>query len=383
MDTDEFSRFPLPQEKFLLPERVIVRDPEGDQYAIESVLARGDFGAVYLVRERGVNHKFFALKEIINPDKRERERFTFEGETLKRLRHKALPRVYRTFENDKLKRVYLLMDYIQGENLATLREAQPEKRYTLSSILAIMQPAIEALVYLHSQHPPIVHRDIKPANIIVTTNNDTVLVDFGSAKEYKPGTTTIVTNHRSPGYAAPEQYFKGTSPSTDIYGLGATFYELLTGTVPLDAPTRILRIKSTGTDPLSPAHRLQPAVPLAISQTLQRALALDPVERFTRVEEFWQALTRLDKQQTLPVSTDVPGTSPVEQQAAVAPAEEPKTPPARKYGLLLLCLGLVVLAASGAGFLAHVEHGVVLLSFYLGILLFLAGMFLPLLTLKR
>ncbi len=64
----------------------------------------------------------FALKEVIDPNKRDRERFIFEGEILKRLDHLALPRVYRAFEHDKLRRVYLLMDYVKGRNLETLRK---------------------------------------------------------------------------------------------------------------------------------------------------------------------------------------------------------------------------------------------------------------------
>ncbi len=115
----------MEQEQFILPEGVTVRDPQGNRYVIEDVLGKGVFGAVYLVRERGEEHNLFALKEVINPNKDDRERFAFEGEVLKRLNHKALPRVYRVFENDKLKRVYLLMDYIKGRDLEVLRGEQP------------------------------------------------------------------------------------------------------------------------------------------------------------------------------------------------------------------------------------------------------------------
>src|ERR1700730_11993712 len=117
MDPGQAARFNLLPEQFILPDGVPGADPQGGQYVIEGVLGKGVFGAVYLVSERGKKHHFFALKEVINPDKCDRERFAFEGEVLKRLNHKALPQVHRVFENDKLKRVYLLMDYIKGQNL--------------------------------------------------------------------------------------------------------------------------------------------------------------------------------------------------------------------------------------------------------------------------
>src|SRR6266702_4595144 len=83
----------------------IIQDPAGGRYVIEALLGEGGSGAVYLVRDQGVGQQRFALKEVINPDKHDRERFTFEGQVLWRLEHKALPRVYRVFENDKLRRV--------------------------------------------------------------------------------------------------------------------------------------------------------------------------------------------------------------------------------------------------------------------------------------
>src|SRR5258706_8115682 len=106
----------------------------------------------------------FALKEVINPNKQDRERFLFEAQVLKRLRHSALPHVYRIFENNKLRRVYILMDYIEGRNLEELRKERPESRFSLPLAIALMSPIARALTYLHTQDPPIIHRDIKPAN---------------------------------------------------------------------------------------------------------------------------------------------------------------------------------------------------------------------------
>src|SRR5712692_6878771 len=242
-----------------LPVGATIQHPDGERYVIESLLGKGGFGAVYLVRDRRIKERLFALKEVIDPNKGDRERFIFEAEVLKRLNHRALPHVYQVFEYEKLKRVYMLMDYIEGRNLDALLGEQPEQYFSFSLVLAIMKPIVDALIYLHGQNPPIVHRDIKPSNIIVSTKGgEAVLVDFGLAKEYiEDGTTTII-RHGSPGYAAPEQYGGGTNPQTDLYGLAATMYTMLTGVIPPDAITRATRSKSL--DPLRPVNLLVSAI---------------------------------------------------------------------------------------------------------------------------
>src|SRR6266699_5402237 len=270
-----------------LPIGTILRD----RYVVEELLGKGGFGAVYLVRDLRVKQNQFALKELIDSSKLERERFTFEGEVLKRVDHPALPRIYRVFDDDKSGRAYILMDYIEGSNLEILRQQQPEKRFSLSRVLFLIAPIIDAASYLHHQNPPIIHRDIKPANIIVPrTGEGTVLVDFGIAKEYDPDSTTTAVRRASPGYGAPEQYTRGTNTGTDVYGLGATFYCLLTGFVPEDAFYRMTQLGSKGKDPLEPVHVLVPTIPLFISEAIQKAMSISSSDRFATVEQFWQAL---------------------------------------------------------------------------------------------
>src|SRR5437870_5359258 len=153
-------RCSMQQEQTTLPVGATIRSPYGDRYLIEGFLGMGGFGAVYLVRDRRVKQCLFALKEVIDPKKRDREHFIFEAEILKRLDHRALPHVYQVFEHGKLKRVYILMDYIKGKNLETLRQEQAEWRFSLPLVLVLMAPIVDALIYLHHQDPPIVHRDI-------------------------------------------------------------------------------------------------------------------------------------------------------------------------------------------------------------------------------
>lgn len=344
----------------------------GNRYIVEELLGKGGFGAVYLVKDQRVKGNLFALKEVIDSNKKERLRFAFEGDVLKRLDHAALPRVYRAFNDDKSNRAYMLMDYIAGPNLEMLRQQQPDHRFPLPQALRMMAPIFDAVSFLHEQTPPIIHRDIKPANIIVPTADDsTVLVDFGIAKEYNPDSTTTAIRRCSPGFGAPEQYAIGTNTRTDIYGLGATLYALLTGLVPEDAFYRMTQMSNSNVDPLEPIKHFVPAIPLAVSQAIERAMAINSTERFATVQEFWQALNAFQQGQEtpVPVAPVVPVTPlPLGHEASnrpqvnVVPLREVpsaygrgETRPRRRHALLfmLLALGLLLLAVIGsaAGYL--------------------------------
>ena len=144
-------------------------------------------------------------------------------------------------------------------------------RYIRFKILA---PIVDAANYLHHQNPPVLHRDIKPSNIIVpVSGDDAVLVDFGIAKAYNPDTTTTAFRTGSPGYAPPELYSKGTSTRSDVYELGATFYSLLTGSVPADALHRITLMGSGQGDPLEPISKLNPNILQDVAHTNHHALS--------------------------------------------------------------------------------------------------------------
>jgi serine/threonine protein kinase len=273
------------QTKF--PRGKLVRD----RYVVEELLGQGGFGAVYRVRDRRVKSNIFALKEITHPNRSQRESFAFEGEILRRLDHYALPRVYRLFEDAKNNRLCMVMDYIEGPNLERLRLQQPEKCFPLLQVMHMMAPIIDAVVYLHEQNPPIIHRDIKPSNIIVPTSGENAyLVDFGIAKEFDQDSTTTAVRHCSPGYGAPEQYMSGTSTQTDVYGLAATFYTLLTGEIPVDSLYRITRLSGKRPDPLEPANEIVPTIPAPIAEALQKAMAVNSNDRFASVKELWEVL---------------------------------------------------------------------------------------------
>ena len=280
----------MPQVPLRLPVGVTVRDPYGHQYVIEGLLGKGERDTVYLVRDRHFKQDVFALKEVIDPSPQDREHFIFEGTLLMGLQHQVLPHVYCVFEHEKLKRVYLLMEYIVGRDLESLRREQPEQRFSLPVALDLLAPIADALSYLHTQAPPIVHRDIKPANMIIPMGTKpTMLVNFGFAKHYHSDGTTALVRRGTPGYAAPEQYSSGTDPRTDIYALGATLYALVTGIVPPDAISRI--IKYEGTEVLKPAHLLTPTIPEVVARAIDRSMSINVEKRFATVAEFWWALT--------------------------------------------------------------------------------------------
>lgn len=262
-----------------------------DRYFVEAILGQGGFGTIYLVRDQRVRQNLYALKEVIDPNTRELEHLSFECEILKHIEHPSLPRLHRVFEDTKNNRVYILMDYIEGPNLEQLRKQYFENRIAFPRMLNIMAPIMEAISFLHHQNPPIVHRDIKPSNIIVPTANEkAVLVDFGIAKIYEPDATTTAIRHCSPGYGAPEQYGIGTTPRTDIYGLGATIYTLLTGQIPVDSLQRMVQLSEKDADPLVPMQQIVPSLPDHIAETVHRAMAVRRNTRFASVEEFWQTL---------------------------------------------------------------------------------------------
>ena len=360
----------MQSEQIILPVGNTVRSPNGDHYIIEELLGKGGFGAVYLVKDRHDEHKLFALKEVIDPSETDRARFTSEAELLMRLDHKALPHVYDVFENEKLKRVYMLMDYVKGRDLEVLLTEQPEQHFSLPLVLAIMGPIVDALTYMHNQDPPVIHRDIKPANIIVPLNaEEAVLVDFGLAKEYVSTKTTSVIRHGSPGYAALEQYgHGGTTPRTDIYGLGATLYTLLTGVVPPDPVTRIT--ESRDVDTLTPVSLVNHAIPTAVASAIQQAMSLSAEDRFNTVAELWQEVTAHAsdlkvKEDGFIATTAKPGVTTLRLPKPLTVTEQELTPVTtailqprrdvplvRKRGILVsLALVIFLIGIVGASFL--------------------------------
>ena len=269
-----------------LPIGTIIRG----RFLIQDQLSDSGFGNIYLVRDQRNtrnNTNLFVLKEVINPNRHKLYQITLDGMAFRLLRHEALPRVYNVLSDAKYDRVYVLMDYIEGLSLEMLRLHQPGKRFSFPQAMIIMEPVLSAVAYLHSQQPPVLHQDIKPASIIVLSTRDkVVLVDFGVGKKYNLGSTTTSARHSLTPYEAPEQYDGEIDTRSDIYGLGATFYALLTGIVPDDALYRA----SKSVDSLEPMYQVVPAISMHVADTIHRAMSLSGNDRFASVQQFEQAL---------------------------------------------------------------------------------------------
>ena len=265
------------------------------QYLVEDLLGTSSSGATYLVRDqhaRDVPGHLFVLKEVVEPDKQARHRLASAGKLLRQFHHRGFPQVYQVLTDNKNKRVYLLMDYIAGQDLETLRQQRPEKLYSWSEVKTIMASIIAVVTSLHGQQPPIIHGDIKPANIVMPEGDiRVVLVDFGRMKACDPVATTAADKHC---YRAPEQYNGSMDVRTDIYALGATFYTLVTGKLPPDALSRLAQVGNEAMDPLEPVNNVVPAIPMSKGKAIERAMSLDAQHRFSSVEQFWEALWRLE-----------------------------------------------------------------------------------------
>ena len=254
------------------------------RYRILGIVGRGGLGVVYRVADTLFSsNNVYALKELSDQSPGARKQFALESRWLQELDHTSIPKVRESFEWDD--RVYLVMDFVEGENLEQyLRRVGrplPEEQS-----LRWMLPICDALQYLHTRTPPLLHRDVKPANIIVTPGGHPVLVDFGIAKAHLPGmnqTVTFVRKAGTEGYAPPEQYAATglTGPWSDVYGLGATLYQLLTLHVPMTAVERI-----TGLTPMPRPRAINPAITPITDAAIMRALELKPANRYQSVTEF-------------------------------------------------------------------------------------------------
>src|SRR5215472_12034385 len=177
------------------------------QYRVINLLGQGASHAVYLVTDEHTTHqRQFALKEVRYTDREERDGFPFNAAALKHLDHPALPRIYRLFHGDDHERFYILMDYIKGSSLEAIRQVMPGKRFTLHAALMLMTPVMDAVSYLHRQHPHLIHGDIKPSNIIVpiaARSTPSKLVDFGGVTNSNKDATA---QQKTLNFRAPEQF---------------------------------------------------------------------------------------------------------------------------------------------------------------------------------
>jgi len=263
-----------------------------NRYRISKLLGQGGMGAVYKAWDTRLE-RAVALKEMIPQSslstemlEQLREQFRNEAQVLGTLSHPNLVRVTDYFSWDGNE--YLVMDFVEGESLADLiaREgAQNEEK-----VLRWATQLLDVLAYCHRRG--VLHRDIKPQNIIITPDDNAVMVDFGLVKLWDPNdpqTRTVMRGAGTPEYAPPEQYDMGlghTDPRSDIYSLGATLYHALTGKTP---PTATQRMASPSS--FVPPRRINAVIKPSTEAAILKAMEVAMNRRFQSAEEMARALS--------------------------------------------------------------------------------------------
>ncbi len=262
------------------------------QYRILKVLGIGGMGAVYLAEDQQLFGKQWAIKELIdsftNPQERAAawQQFEQEARILVSLDHPNLPKIVRYFSEQG--RLYLVMEYIDGRTLEEILEQTPGF-LSEAQVVDWARQICDVLDYLHSRVPPVIFRDLKPSNIMLGRDNRIRLIDFGIARLFDPRKQTDTLKMGTHGYAPPEQYagLGRTDGRSDLYGLGATMYHLLTNQVPVDSVQRILPQPTQ----LVPPRGLNPSLTSGVEQVILTAMNEHPDQRYQSASQLKAALS--------------------------------------------------------------------------------------------
>ena len=257
------------------------------RYSIQQILGTGGLGTVYLAHDRRLKCDV-AVKEMsgISPSAAMIQQFENEATLLARLKHPHLPRVTDHFTESVRGNQghYLVMEHIPGQSLHEMIDNNGP--FSETQAVQCILPVLDALMYLHTQHPAIIHRDIKPANIRITPEGTIYLVDFGLAKLTEHNNRTVVgAQGFTAGFSPLEQYSgTGTDQRTDVYAIGATMYTLVVGAFPPDAPTRAAHDRLVDVDAV---------VTPRFKNVVLRCMALRPDDRYQRGADVVAALQPL------------------------------------------------------------------------------------------
>ncbi|MDR1194537.1 MAG: serine/threonine protein kinase [Peptococcaceae bacterium] len=277
------------------------------RYVIGTVIGFGGFGALYKAWDAQLG-TIIAIKEfypsglvsrvpgekqvvVFSGEKRESYqlalgRFLDEARNMAKFdRHPNIVHVFNFFEENNT--AYIIMEYLEGISLSEYLKQRG--KLSPEEAIQITTPVAEALAAIHATG--IIHRDIHPGNIYITAANQIKVIDFGAAKfaatEDEKTLTVVVTQ----GYASPEQYRSKSKqgPYTDIYGLGATFYKMITGQIPEESIDRQVD------DQLKRPSTLGVKLPPHLDKTVMKALAVKPELRFQKASQFKDALVDKNK----------------------------------------------------------------------------------------
>ena len=271
------------------------------EYEVIGNLGAGGIGRVFKVRHR-ISQRIEALKVLL-PDVRDSqelgERFTREIRVVASLNHPNIALLHTAFQHQD--QLIMVMEFVEGTTLGAKRG-----QISLWQGTDYMSQVLAALAYAHGRG--VVHRDIKPSNIMITANGQAKLLDFGlAASNREAGLTTSGAVLGSMHYMSPEQVSgERVDLRSDLYSLGITLYEMITGRVPFygrgEYAVLTAHLKET---PQPPSH-LNADVPAELAMIVLRALAKSPGERFQSAEEFLQALDTMRLAQTADLQKPAP-----------------------------------------------------------------------------
>lgn len=239
-----------------------------------------------------------------------KEKLIKEAKILSEVHHPYIVNVLEVFEENNT--AYIVMEYIAGSSLKD--KLAKEGILPEAEVLRYIHQIGEALQFVHQKN--ILHLDIKPSNILIDKDNNARLIDFGVSKRYDVGeqetSTTMLT--LSKGFASIEQYdnegIQSFSPCPDIYSLGATMYNLLTGKIPTESILRATR-------PLVRPRELNPAISEHTEQVILKAMEIIPSNRYQSVEEMMNTLGGSDYKKTAASAHPVTSAGETEEETTL------------------------------------------------------------------
>ncbi len=258
-------------------------------YEVIRELGRGGVGVVYLARQAGLD-RLVAVKVLTagpHAGPTAVERFLREARDAARLRHPHIVAIHEIGYHNALP--FYSMDFIEGEDLAAYATRIKPGPHEAASLAAKAARAVQ-----HAHDAGVLHRDLKPGNLIVDAAGEPHLTDFGLATDVdgSDGLTRTGEVMGSPGYIAPEQLRGAATAATDVFGLGAVLYYLLTGRAPIVAtrwPESLTAVEAC--DPIPP-RRLDPSLPRDLETIALHALAPAAASRYQTAADFAADLER-------------------------------------------------------------------------------------------